>query len=607
MPIVSSSLLTSDYTQDDIEASPESVRSATFEQAKTDLITPSIGRMLELNAASTPGIRAGGAWVKKYKADEAAKYMDDAGLSGQFAFDRDYNERELKILAARKQSELKRQSILSRADQSLSAKTGRLGLQLVTSFLDPLTVASAFVPVVGEAKYAQLLKGAGGALGRAGVRASVGATEGAVGAALTEPLIAGAHYQEQADYTLSDSLLNIAIGGVLGGGLHTVGGAIKDVFNPKAVELANKIDELAPIIDPVDTELLSRIESARGELSTANTEALRVASDLLDRESSDLSAVIGSPEAKAVEGRWSALETDVTNVKAAVDSMGSAVSKLYDPPALQAEIARVAGDPTYMAYLRKRYNAGDVSEHIERRAKQLIKAQRKEAESQLDALRIQLADVEKQVETARKANAAEVRLGQINRARKAGDVESFLDALSQDVEPRIRSRLTEAKQAASDFLNSDAVKALESNKAGVQVAAATPDVREAGLKSAVSQAVTGQSIETRPIFDLSTLKEAAGRLNDPDQRPMTNAAAVKRSDDVLRAGDPLEDAALEKQVQELDEQLKAMLADAEQLGDEDMAEVMTLLQDEFKQADRASREAASHAKLLTACAMRSPV
>ena len=41
--------------------------------------------------------------------------------------------------------------------------------------LDPLNIASAFVPVVGEARYANLLARAASPLGRAGVRAGVGA------------------------------------------------------------------------------------------------------------------------------------------------------------------------------------------------------------------------------------------------------------------------------------------------------------------------------------------------------------------------------------------------------------------------------------------------
>lgn len=607
MPIQSSSLLTADYTQDDIEASPESVRGATIEQAKSDLLGPSLFRMAELSAAGSTYGRAGGKYAERYKPEEASQFMADAGLDGEFTFDRDYNQNELSILANRKRAELRRQSILTRADQSKTAMAGRLGLQLVTSFLDPLTVASAFIPVVGEARYANLLAKAGGTLGRAGVRAAAGATEGAAGAAITEPIIAGAKHQEQADYTMADSLLNIAIGGVLGGGLHAAGGAIKDritgEYAPKA-KLAARIDEVLPQIDPRETKLLEQVSAARAELETADIEGRRVASELLGTERQSLEAVANSPEAKAIEGQWGNLETELTNVRAAADTMAAAVTKLYEPATLTAETERLAADPAYVANLRKRFNQRNVGDRIERQAKANIKKQRTELESALGATREQVADVQRKVDTARASNSAQVRLGQIDAAHKAGDVESLLSALPQDVEPRIRQRLSEAKRAANDFLNSDAAKAVEMRKASSQVASAMPDVREAALKSAVSQAVTGQPIEARPIFDRGMMQEAGARLNDPDQRPLTDALAVKRADDTIRAGETVDDAVIEKQVQELDAQLAALESDAELAGEPDMAELVATMRDEFKQSDVLARESSAHAELLAACAMR---
>lgn len=607
MPIQSSSLLTSDYTQDDIEAAPEAVRSATVEQAKSDLLGPSILRAMELNAASSPGARGGGTYVKKYSADAAKQYMADAGLDGEFTFDREYNEPELRIMADRKRAELKRQSILARADQSKTAIAGRFGLTLATSFLDPLTVATAFVPVIGEAKYAQLLGKAGGAFGRAGVRATVGAAEGAVGAAITEPVIAGAKYQEQADYTLADSLLNIAVGTVLGGGLHTVGGLVKDALTPvsKVADIAKRIDETAPQIDPLETQLFSQIDAARGELTAADAEARRVAGELLDTESAALNTVAYSPEAKALDGKWSGLEQELASLRSINDKMATEVTKLYEPAALQTEVARLTADKAYVSDLRNRFKQRTVTDRIERQAKANIKAQREVLETQLDATRTQLADVQRNVDIVRQANAAQVRLDYIQRARMAGDTESILDALPQDVEPRIRARLSEAKQAASDFLNSEQVKALELKRAGGQVAAAPPQVREAALRSTVAQAVTGQPIEARPIFDRGTMKEAAARLNDPDQRPLSDPAAVQRADAAIKAGETADDATIERQIADLDEQIKAMEADAELTGRADMADIVATLRDELKQAESITREATGHARMLATCATRS--
>src|SRR5690606_9225885 len=97
-------------------------------------------------------------------------------------------------------------------------------------------------------RYAAMLGRAATPLARAGVRAGVGAVEGAVGAAIIEPLPLIAAQMDQTEYGLSDSLANIALGGLLGGGLHTVGGAVSDALRRRmATESTAKVDApLAP-------------------------------------------------------------------------------------------------------------------------------------------------------------------------------------------------------------------------------------------------------------------------------------------------------------------------------------------------------------------------
>jgi hypothetical protein len=135
----------------------------------------------------------------------------------------------LDILIQAKREELDRGSAISRAD------TGQMALGFLaavgTSATDPINVLSAFVPVVGPAKYAGMLERAGSSLAKASLRARVGATEGLVGAALIEPLTFGLARDEQADYTLSDSIMNLALGTALGGGLHSGLGAVSDAIS----------------------------------------------------------------------------------------------------------------------------------------------------------------------------------------------------------------------------------------------------------------------------------------------------------------------------------------------------------------------------------------
>jgi hypothetical protein len=123
--------------------------------------------------------------------------------------------------------------------------------------LDPLNVASAFIPVVGEARFAALA----GCIGVGGARAVTGAVEGAVGAAILEPIVlAGARY-EQADYDIVDSLANIAFGAGIGAGLHFAGGALKDRIEVRrtASPIERQIDDLPR----ADQEALARTAVAQ--------------------------------------------------------------------------------------------------------------------------------------------------------------------------------------------------------------------------------------------------------------------------------------------------------------------------------------------------------
>lgn len=135
---------------------------------------------------------------------------------------------ELDSLQYLKQRELARQSTYARP-RPIGGTASLLGGSLAGAAVDPINVASAFIPIVPEARYAQWLARAGeGAFARAGVRAGAGAIEGAAGAAIIEPIVYAGATSEQADYGLMDSFMNVTLGGVLGGGLHTIGGGIYD-------------------------------------------------------------------------------------------------------------------------------------------------------------------------------------------------------------------------------------------------------------------------------------------------------------------------------------------------------------------------------------------
>ena len=144
-------------------------------------------------------------------------------------------EDELNLLIKEATRKRHTQQRLEAVPDSFSKTAGVLATSLAVSALDPINVASAFIPVVGEARYASMLKNSESAMSRALLRARVGALEGAVGAAAVEPLVLSGQKSVGADYTMMDSLLNVGIGTALGGVLHSGLGWIKDKAAP-AVE-----------------------------------------------------------------------------------------------------------------------------------------------------------------------------------------------------------------------------------------------------------------------------------------------------------------------------------------------------------------------------------
>lgn len=148
---------------------------------------------------------------------------------------------ELDALQYLKQREINQTTTMARRSGALTTAAG-FAAGLAAGATDPLNVASAFIPVVKEARYAAWLAKTESFAGRAAIRAGVGATEGAVGAALIEPIVYAGATAEQFDYTGADSFLNVMFGTVLGGGLHVAGGATFDIRNAKTIEALKALD-----------------------------------------------------------------------------------------------------------------------------------------------------------------------------------------------------------------------------------------------------------------------------------------------------------------------------------------------------------------------------
>ena len=121
---------------------------------------------------------------------------------------------------------------LNRSRGGFGLGAAQFGTMLAGSVLDPLNVASAFIPAVGQARMATMAA----RFGKSGSRLMAGAIDGAVGAVAIEPFVIGQAYLEQdADYGLMDSFLNVTFGSILGGGLHVGFGKISDRIEKSAV------------------------------------------------------------------------------------------------------------------------------------------------------------------------------------------------------------------------------------------------------------------------------------------------------------------------------------------------------------------------------------
>lgn len=174
--------------------------------------------------------------------DELNKKYSELGLF----FEDDEFQSVVDIMVEEKKEERDRQSIIERGPKGSwnPFKSGfyvgaaKVGTGLAVSLADPFNIAASFIPVVGQNRFAYMA--ARTSLRTA--RLAKGAIEGAVGATILEPIVYNVAQKLQADYDLTDSLLNVTFGTVIGGGLHVGIGKLKDINTTKKFnERLNKI------------------------------------------------------------------------------------------------------------------------------------------------------------------------------------------------------------------------------------------------------------------------------------------------------------------------------------------------------------------------------
>jgi hypothetical protein len=484
--------------------------------------------------------------------DEAKARVKDAGLP--LSIDGEIREGALTLLMDRKREELKRQIIIA------SGPKGSVPVAIAAGFaasmVDPLNIASGFIPVVGEARFARMLERATSATGRFGVRAGVGAVEGATGAALLEPIVYSAAQQDQADYDMADSLLNVAFGGVLGAGLHSIGGAVSDWRRAKllqAQDVAKSPEVTAGVLQPEKV--------SRGSFDTLEP---------------DIRAVIEQQMQADVtfSARQRALEEVTPDIRTELEDIASGRTPVRELKVEQTGLQKQLDglDDTFKGRA-KTFQAEGLSR------KQAEKAAREAIADDRQTLTERVTAIERTVEQNRQAEVAGGELAQLRR----GEIpERFIG--------RIAEREQQIRQGVLPKPLAGAIR-----QSAREVAESSPfAIRQNALKTAIAQAMTGRAVDVEHVFNLARNPEQAlQRAQTPQSRAVDadGEAASVRADDLLKtAKDDLAD--LEESVA-FDEQTAREVA--EQTGVDIKAEL--------KQADELAADADTYTKAWRAAAL----
>jgi hypothetical protein len=227
--------------QEGSDAVPSSTGANWWETVKEGFLSSTGYRNAreEGRQAATTGVMAtaeGISVMEPEAAVEAPVLESKYGIAGHLKFDKAMPDSVAKDLYDHKIDQLRRQNVYDRAEPGvLRGGAARFIGNAIGSLLDPINLAAGFIPVFPEARVAAAMAEAGSsAVARASVRGLVGGAEGAAGMAILEPLNYVLSRQEHNDYSMADALSNIALGSVLGGGLHIGVGSLVDRTTARA-------------------------------------------------------------------------------------------------------------------------------------------------------------------------------------------------------------------------------------------------------------------------------------------------------------------------------------------------------------------------------------
>jgi hypothetical protein len=167
-------------------------------------------------------------------ADEANEEGADVGLDN---FKNTVSRTEFSFLRKLKIEENRLNHRISMVRDQFGSGTVMFASSVAGAVVDPINLASSFIPVYGQAKWARVVNSvfkhgvAQRALtSKAGTRFFTGAGNAFVGNLAIEPIIYKNQQEFQGDYTMVDSLNALTLGTLIGGGLHLGIGYLGDAL-----------------------------------------------------------------------------------------------------------------------------------------------------------------------------------------------------------------------------------------------------------------------------------------------------------------------------------------------------------------------------------------
>jgi len=306
---------------------------------------------------------------------------------------------------------------------------------------------------------------------------------------MVEPLVLFASAQDQSDYGAVDSLLNIAFGSAMGGGLHSVGGYISDVRRGALLE---GVKAEAPVA-----------QTSVGESSRVSAQqfALRVDEDPMLALRDSLERGIAADRIKLAEdaGRQ-AREALIPEIRAELSEV--AAGRMPNAKAMQAERIAVqvrleSLDDILAQRIEQLRGRGESAVQAVNKAQQSIAEERKRLVAR-DGELADATDAGRQAEIARR-----------------------------DLEALDRGEIPQRYQARIDKEAGRITSGFDLRQTARSKAEASPwQVRETALRAAVAQSVTGRAVDVESLFDLSDpakrsaalqrIKEPVETVADPE-------------------------------------------------------------------------------------------